>query len=124
MRDMQKDEIAGFKARLEKEKAVLERELGELGTKSESGDWVPKKPEDEAFGADRNDNADIIEGMQENNASLNELEGRLNLVIAALARIEAGTYGTCEACNEPIEPERLNANPAATTCMQHMNPKP
>lgn len=120
---MKKDEQNGFRARLEKEKAVLEKELGELGTKDDSGDWVPKKPDDETFGADRNDNADIIEGMQESNASLNELEGRLNLVTAALARIEAGTYGVCEACNEPIEPERLAANPAATTCMAHMNPQ-
>jgi RNA polymerase-binding transcription factor DksA len=120
---MEKDELNGFKARLEKEQAVLEKELAELGTKDESGDWVPKKPEDETFGADRNDNADIIEGMQENNASLNELEGRLNLVIAALGRIDAGTYGICEACGEPIEKERLSANPAATTCVAHMNPK-
>jgi RNA polymerase-binding transcription factor DksA len=119
---MEKEETNGFKTRLEKERAVLERELGELGTKDESGDWVPKKPEGETFGADRNDNADIIEGMQENNASLNELEGRLNLVTAALGRIEEGTYGRCEACNEPIETERLNANPAATTCIAHMNP--
>ncbi len=122
MRVMITDTLKSFKERLEKEKAVLEKELGELGTKDDSGDWVPKKPEGESFGADRNDNADIIEGMQENNASLNELEGRLNLVIEALARIDAGTYGVCEACGEPIEPERLNANPAATTCIAHMNP--
>lgn len=122
MQDMQKEELNGFKIRLTKEQAVLERELGQLGTKDESGDWIPKKPEGETFGADRNDNADIIEGMQESNASLNELEGRLNLVDAALARIEAGTYGNCEACNDPIEMERLNANPAATTCLAHMNP--
>lgn len=120
---MQKDELESFKARLEKERAVLERELGQLGTKGESGDWIPKKPDDEAFGADRNDNADIIEGMQENNASLNELEGRLNLVLKALKKIEDGSYGICEASGEEIEKERLNANPAATTCMAHMNPK-
>lgn len=120
MRDMQKDELDAFKARLTKERAVLEKELGELGTKDESGDWIPKKPEGEVFGADRNDNADIIEGMQEANASLNELEGRLNLVLKALKKIEDGSYGICEASGEAIEIERLNANPAATTCMQHM----
>src|SRR3989344_3947080 len=105
------DRVAAFKTQLEKEKELLEKELGALGTKSATGDWVPSKPEGEAFGADRNDNADVIETMQENNASLNELEGRLNLVIAALKKAEDGTYGVCEVSGEDIELERLNANP-------------
>lgn len=117
-------QVTEFKERLEKEKAVLEHELSMLGTKNEQGDWVPSKPEGEEFGADRNDNADVIEAMQENNASLNELEGRLNLVLKALDKIEGGEYGRCEVCDEVIEIERLKANPAATTCMEHMNPRP
>jgi RNA polymerase-binding transcription factor DksA len=32
---------------------------------------------------------------------------------AALARIEAGTYGRCEACHNPISVTRLNALPMA-----------
>lgn len=116
----QKQEL---KARLEKERDLLQKELSGLGSQNPDNptDWVPSKPEGEEFGPDRNDNADIIETMQENNAALNELEGRLNLVTAALARFEDGTYGTCEVSDEPIEYERLKANPAATTCMQHMN---
>ena len=112
-----------LQARLEKEAELLQKELSGLGSQNPNNpaDWVPKKPDGEEFGPDRNDNADIIEAEQENNAALNELEGRLNLVNAALARFEAGTYGTCEVSDEPIEYERLNANPAATTCMQHMN---
>lgn len=120
---VKRDDIPAFKARLEKEREVLERELSGLGTKNDQGDWVPSKPEGEEFGADRNDNADVIEAMQENNASLNELEGRLNLVIQALTKIDGGGYGVCEACGEEIEIERLNANPAATTCLAHMNPR-
>jgi RNA polymerase-binding transcription factor DksA len=37
----------------------------------------------------------------------------------ALSRIENGTYGECEVCNEPIEPQRLQALPYATLCMEH-----
>jgi RNA polymerase-binding transcription factor DksA len=112
-----------FKVRLEKERDLLQQELSTLGTQNPSNknDWEVKKPEGEEFGADRNDNADIVEAMQENNAALNELEGRLNLVLEALAKFDAGTYGVCEVSGEPIEIERLNANPAARTCMQHMN---
>lgn len=36
---------------------------------------------------------------------------------AALRRIEAGTYGTCEACGKPIGAERLRALPWAVYCI-------
>jgi RNA polymerase-binding protein DksA len=36
---------------------------------------------------------------------------------AALERIEAGTYGTCEACGKPIGEERLEALPWARLCI-------
>jgi RNA polymerase-binding transcription factor len=35
----------------------------------------------------------------------------------ALARIEAGTYGTCVTCGEEIPVERLEAIPYATQCI-------
>lgn len=35
----------------------------------------------------------------------------------ALARIEDGTYGTCERCGKPIAEERLRARPWATLCI-------
>jgi DnaK suppressor protein len=35
----------------------------------------------------------------------------------AIARIEAGTYGTCESCGEPIGKARLQAFPRATLCV-------
>jgi RNA polymerase-binding protein DksA len=35
----------------------------------------------------------------------------------ALERLDAGTYGTCEACGEPIGPARLRARPAARLCL-------
>jgi DnaK suppressor protein len=40
----------------------------------------------------------------------------LREIDAALERIEAGTYGICEVCGEPIEPERLEHLPWATQC--------
>lgn len=112
-----------LKERLEKERDILQKELSSLGTQNPSNpeDWEPKKPEGDEFGADRNENADIIEAMQENNAALNELEGRLNNVMHALKKFEDGTYGVCETSGEPIEIERLQANPAARTSIQHMN---
>jgi DnaK suppressor protein len=44
---------------------------------------------------------------------------RLDEIEAALARIAAGTYGTCEVCGVPIPEERLVARPFARTCVLH-----
>jgi DnaK suppressor protein len=50
--------------------------------------------------------------------SLEENEARvLEAIDAALARIEAGTYGRCERCGKEIETERLEAIPYATLCI-------
>jgi RNA polymerase-binding transcription factor DksA len=42
---------------------------------------------------------------------------RLKDIDAALARLDAGTYGRCEVCGEPIAPARLTARPEARTCV-------
>ena len=36
---------------------------------------------------------------------------------AARERVATGTYGVCERCGRPIAPERLEARPAARTCI-------
>jgi len=43
-------------------------------------------------------------------------------VDSALARMEAGTYGLCEVCREPIETERLIADLLVKLCLGHMTP--
>ena len=42
---------------------------------------------------------------------------RLTEVDRALARLDAGTYGTCSSCGRPIPPARLEVRPTATTCV-------
>ena len=42
----------------------------------------------------------------------------LEEVDAALQRIEAGTYGSCELCQEPIPVERLEIVPTAARCVR------
>jgi DnaK suppressor protein len=36
----------------------------------------------------------------------------------ALVRIEAGTYGVCESCDEEISSKRLEARPVTTMCIR------
>jgi len=39
-------------------------------------------------------------------------------VDAAMERLDAGTYGTCELCGRPIGQGRLEARPVARTCIE------
>ncbi len=43
---------------------------------------------------------------------------RLEQVETALSHFASGTYGTCDVCQQPIERLRLEAEPAATLCIQ------
>jgi len=44
-------------------------------------------------------------------------EAVLEAINSALTRMEAGTYGRCQNCGQPISPERLEAIPWATRCI-------
>lgn len=111
-----------FRSRLEEEKAELERQLQTVGRRNPSnpGDWEAVQ-QDTGQEPDPTDQADLMEQYSENTAILNDLELRYNDVIAALKRIEDGTYGVCEVSGEPIEEDRLEADPAARTSKAHMN---
>lgn len=41
----------------------------------------------------------------------------LERITEALRKLEDGTYGTCDRCDSPINPERLRAIPYATLCI-------
>ncbi len=49
------------------------------------------------------------------------LNGLLNDVDVALKEMADGTYGICEVCNEPIETDRLLADPLGKVCLLHLN---
>jgi sigma-B regulation protein RsbU (phosphoserine phosphatase) len=46
-----------------------------------------------------------------------ELRRLLEEVDAALNRLDDGSYGLCEVCHDPIEPERLLADPLVRFCL-------
>ncbi len=52
-----------------------------------------------------------------------EITRLLAEVDAALHRMDLGTYGICDFCNEPVESERLLANPLTRLCIGHLSPK-
>ena len=81
---------------------------------------------DQVVDASRQSNADdehdpegatIAFERQQVAALLEQARRRLADVDAAVGAVEAGTYGRCESCGEPIAPERLAARPTARTCI-------
>ena len=51
-----------------------------------------------------------------------EVTRLLREVDAALQGMEDGTYGLCDVCHDPVETERLLANPLARLCLDHLTP--
>ena len=53
-----------------------------------------------------------------------ELSSMLEDVERAIAKIDEGTYGTCDVCGEPIPAERLEARPWSTLCVRDRASRP
>ena len=51
-------------------------------------------------------------------ALLAAAEAHLRELDRALARLEDGTFSTCQRCGGPIAPDRLAARPGAGTCLE------
>jgi DnaK suppressor protein len=51
-------------------------------------------------------------------ALLDQARRQLAEVDAAIDRLDAGRYGQCERCGQPIPAARLTARPTATTCIR------
>ncbi len=52
-----------------------------------------------------------------------ELTRLLGEVDEALHRMDEGIYGLCEVCHDPVESERLLADPLARFCIDHLTPR-
>ena len=51
-----------------------------------------------------------------------EIPTLLKEVDSALRRMDEGTYGLCERCHDPIEQDRLMADPLLEYCLDHLDP--
>jgi DnaK suppressor protein len=61
--------------------------------------------------------ASTVADQQRDLALRDRARHQLELVDAALERLEAGTFGTCQRCSGAIAPERLEALPWAAHCI-------
>lgn len=66
---------------------------------------------------------DRLESVIRQGAAGLHFEGLLREVDSALERVSNGTYGLCDACGDPIEADRLEADPLIRLCIDHLTPR-
>jgi DnaK suppressor protein len=104
--------LADLRTTLEEEKVKLVHQLAELGF-GES----PSLDFDQNFA----DSSQVTAERAEVEALVTSLQDSLAEVDDALAKLEAGTYGNCEGCGQPIAPARLEVMPGARHCISCAN---
>lgn len=68
------------------------------------------------------DEADLAQSVINQQVTFNMRQrelGKLRFIEAALERVEDGTYGFCEDCDDPIGSKRLENQPWTTLCITH-----
>lgn len=98
-------------AQLSQQRDDLRREIEEYGADPDS--------DEVSFESDAgfSDRSHSTEERARVIAVVRALRSNLHDVDRALAKIAAGTYGTCERCGDPIAEERLDAIPWALLCI-------
>jgi DnaK suppressor protein len=109
MQNMKKERLAYFRELLNERLKVLLNEAEKTVTDMTNDKSTFPDPTDRAnMETDRNFELRI-----------RDRERKLILKIKeALARIEKGTFGTCEECGAEISEERLKARPVTTLCIE------
>jgi DnaK suppressor protein len=110
-----KRDLQAYRRRLEAELAELEGQRAELeeSTGASLADATGEVGFDEEFA-----DAGSFTFARERDLSLaGNARDLIDKVEHALARIDAGGFGRCEACGGPIEAERLDALPYTTLCL-------
>ncbi|MDZ7611238.1 MAG: TraR/DksA C4-type zinc finger protein [Candidatus Moranbacteria bacterium] len=103
-----------LKERLLEDKKKVEGELNKIAKKEEGGDYEAKY---EDYGREREDNVEEIADYSTRVSITESLEKDFKNIESALEKMEQGTYGICENCDEEIPVERLKVYPAAKDCI-------
>jgi DnaK suppressor protein len=111
--ELDAEALATLRDELRRHRDALRAEIEAQGAEPDSDDVT--FVEDAGF-ADRSHRTEERSRLI---ALVRALRSNLGDVDRALAKIDAGTYGTCERCGTAIAPERLEALPWAVLCIQH-----
>lgn len=119
---MDKNLLVELKEKLEKQKGLIEKELGKFAEKDKNipGDWDTRYPRQDNRGSGSSALEGAADEVEEYSTLLPieySLENRLKEITAALEKIGKGTFGKCEKCGKEIDGERLKVCPEAKLCL-------
>jgi len=107
---MRPEELRSLKEQLDQRR----RQLVDLSQHAEAGIEQIRSEREIEFG----DEAQSEEAQQQLTRLEEAERGELARIDAALERMQAGQYGICRTCREPIELKRLEAVPLALECAE------
>ena len=99
-------------AELAAKASELRRTIGRLTAPVEEGSTI-------GFGKRIGDGTTQAIQQLTDAGSAQRLADTLDQVVRAQAKLADGTYGRCDVCDEPIDPERLEFRPWSPTCVRH-----
>ena len=102
-----------LRAHLESEQKRLNEELEQLKTSVPSSE---ERREGSPFGKREEEATETLE-LEKRLALENRIRQEMVGIEHALQKFEEGTYGLCDSCGKPIAPERLEALPQASLCV-------
>lgn len=103
---METNQLGEYKRKLEREQALLLAEIKQSEKPVDFGHET-ENPDEET---------DASEEVGNQMAVVEDLKRRLEEVNAALGKMRAGTYGTCEECGKEIETAILDIDPESRFC--------
>lgn len=106
---------------LTRARTLLEDELEQLDADADTEvrDRDDQGAPDRRQGVDFGDAGSQATEAMDRDLTLGTLRERRDQVVAALGRIDAGTYGRCAVCGREIDDERLEARPVTERCREH-----
>jgi len=102
-----------FRSYLKSEQKRLNEELEQLKVGAAPGE---ERREGSPFGKREEEATETLE-LEKRLALEKRIKGQLVDIEHALCKFKEGTYGLCDMCGKPIVPERLEALPQASLCM-------
>jgi DnaK suppressor protein len=111
-KQLTKTQIASLREELVEERASLLEQVQDLDAEADVKNW-----REGGFDDDPADAGSASFERETAQSLSNHARNLVSQIDDAMRRMDAGTYGTCERCGEPIEAARLEALPYATLCL-------
>ena len=113
---MDATKLDGMRESLIARRAEIQAEVDRMATEMR---WLGGDQEDEAGSLGNHladDGSDVMEQERLSTISA-DLQDMVRQIDRALERMDDGSYGICQRCGQPINPERLEAFPYVAYCI-------